>query len=109
MGLIWEKLWKWTEVAGKAAKFAHGAVGRPQFCRRCNGQGSYFNAQCNGQGLRWASQATCAMLYLLVDNIWTSLGATDALKSMVKKFRASWTKNSYQGPRAADPGALGRG
>ena len=22
MGLIWVKLWKWTEVAGKAAKFA---------------------------------------------------------------------------------------
>ena len=21
MGLIWVKLWKWTEVAGKAAKF----------------------------------------------------------------------------------------
>ena len=49
------------------------------------------------------------MLYCLVDDSWISLGATDALKSAVKKFRASWTKNGYQGLRAVDPGALGQG
>ena len=30
-------------------------------------------------------------------------------KSTEKKFRASWMKNSYQGPKAVDPGALRRG
>ena len=44
-----------------------------------------------------------------MDDIWTSLGATDMPKSMVNKFRASWMKNSYQGLKAVDPGALGQG
>ena len=41
------------------------------------------------------------MLFWLMDDIWTSLGAVDALNSALNKFRASWT-NSYQRPRAAD-------
>ena len=65
--------------------------------------------QHNGQGLRWASQATYAMLCLLMDDIWTSLGATDMPKSVAKKFRASWMTNNYQRLRVTDPGALGRG
>ena len=64
---------------------------------------------CNWQGLRWASQATHAMLYWLMDDTWISLGATDVPKSGAKKFRASWTNNGYQELRAVDPGALGRG
>ena len=40
---------------------------------------------------------------------WTSFGATDMPKSAVKDFRAPWIKDGYQGLRAADPGALGRG
>ena len=111
MGLVWVKLWKQTEVAGKAAKFTVQHSGQPAILPPWhNGQGSYLSAWHNGQGLRWASQATCAaLLYWLVDDIWTSLGGHKcAEECMAKKFRESWT-NSYQGLKAAEPGALGQG
>ena len=41
MGLVWVKLWKQTEVAGKAAKFAVCSR-QPAILPQCNGQGSYL-------------------------------------------------------------------
>ena len=65
-----------------------------------------ISVQHNRQGLRQTSEAARAMLYWLVDDIWTNFGAMDMSKSMTKKFRASWMKNSYQRLRVADLGAL---
>ena len=60
MGLIWEKQWKWNEVAGKAANFAMAQRVRLQFSRGAMGRAPIL-AWHSGQGLRWANQATCTM------------------------------------------------
>ena len=106
----WSRLGKDMEAdwgSGQGCQVCHGAADSTQFYQGTTGRAPIL-VQCNGKGLRQTSRATYAMLFWLVDNTWTSLGATDAPKSTGKKFRASWM-NSYQELRAEDPGSLGQG